>query len=66
VSGFSFIGYTERRLRLEQTVTFADIKLWAGRWCCRWCRAKALRICDIEHEAWCRVLTRASPEETRP
>lgn len=37
-------------------VTFADVKLWGKRWACRWCRAKAETIAEIEHERWCRML----------
>jgi hypothetical protein len=45
--------------------TMADFRIWAGRWCCRWCRAKALRICDIEHEGWCKLIIAASGKESR-
>lgn len=45
----------ERKAASPSLVTFADIKLFGGQWCCRWCRAKALRICEIEHQPWCRL-----------
>ena len=46
----------------ERVITMADFKVRAGLWVCRWCRAKALRICDIGHEEWRRLLKEGGTE----
>lgn len=44
----------------EHVLTFADFRIWGDCWRCRWCRAKAPRIVDIEHYPGCRLLKETS------
>lgn len=42
--------------RWTREILLGDFKIWGKRWTCRWCRAKADHICDIEHHDWCQLI----------
>lgn len=52
------------RCRWSREITFADFRVRAGKWVCRWCRSKAERICDIEHQSWCPLIEEERDGET--
>lgn len=49
-------AFERQRGTTLQALTSADVKKWGDRWCCRWCRAKAMTIAEIEHAADCSLV----------
>lgn len=43
--------------RTPGVVMLGDFTIYGKRWCCRWCRAKADTIREIEHQPWCELAT---------